>query len=291
MKRPDFLIPGAQKCGTTTLYYLLRQHPQCYMPEEKEPQALASVDYSPTDYAALFAPAVDGGHRVAGEASTSYFVIPGIPERISSECSGAVRFVVILRDPAKRTLSSFLHMYKRGHERRDWNQLFGQLGCSEEEALAAERIEAEAAELNCQLESAPYREQYGEQRLWNFLYLYGSFYSHHLQRYFRCFDREKFHVMFLENFQRNPQAEMTSVFQFLGLDSSFVPQGLDTVFNRTEIEPVVTSQGDGLLVHCQGERRTVVGLREEVRAGLDLFFLNERRRVAELAGPTPPAWS
>ena len=38
---PDFFIVGHEKCGTTALYMMLREHPQIFMPDLKEPRFFA----------------------------------------------------------------------------------------------------------------------------------------------------------------------------------------------------------------------------------------------------------
>jgi Sulfotransferase family len=78
-RAPDFFIVGHQKCGTTALYRMLQEHPQIYMPAEKEPRFLipelrvkprgGRIPKRPTTmegYLSLFAGAAPG--QLAGEA-------------------------------------------------------------------------------------------------------------------------------------------------------------------------------------------------------------------------------
>src|SRR5438132_759978 len=83
MRVPEFFIVGAPKCGTTSLYRMLRQHPRIFMPDLKEPRFLASdargllstlperanIAYPETldDYLALLAEARQ--HQLAGAAT------------------------------------------------------------------------------------------------------------------------------------------------------------------------------------------------------------------------------
>ena len=133
MPTPSFLIVGAQKSGTTSLYHYLSQHPQVFMSSVKEPNFFAfegqQVDYrgpagqpasinlySVTDwddYQRLFA---DAGAAVAlGEASTLYMAVPGTAERIRQRIPD-VRIIAILRDPVDRAFSSYLHCRRTGRE-------------------------------------------------------------------------------------------------------------------------------------------------------------------------------
>jgi len=99
---PDFFIIGAPKCGTNALYSYLKEHPQVYMPDLKEPQYfsrdfpdLAQVD-SQDAYERLFAPAPAGA--VLGEASVWYLYSDAAVPAIR-EANPAARFIAILRNP------------------------------------------------------------------------------------------------------------------------------------------------------------------------------------------------
>src|SRR6266566_130247 len=111
MRVPDFFIVGAPKCGTTSLYRMLRQHPRIFMPDLKEPRFLASdawaapgspsgpISYPQTleEYLALFDEARED--QLVGEATTLYLWSRTAAARIA-ELSPAARIIAILREPA-----------------------------------------------------------------------------------------------------------------------------------------------------------------------------------------------
>ncbi|MCH6588336.1 MAG: sulfotransferase, partial [Proteobacteria bacterium] len=83
MKRPDFFIVGAPRCGTTAMYHYLEAHPEIFMSEEKEPHYFSSIETSSIHprvirdkkkYLALFKKANNA--KAIGEASTSYLWDP-----------------------------------------------------------------------------------------------------------------------------------------------------------------------------------------------------------------------
>jgi Sulfotransferase family len=95
MTMPNFFIIGAQKAGTTSLYYYLKQHPQIYMSPRKEPhffEGMHSDFYRPAratlpvtdlaDYQALFEGVTD--EKAIGEASASYLYSPKAPALINA---------------------------------------------------------------------------------------------------------------------------------------------------------------------------------------------------------------
>ena len=119
MARPDFLIVGAMKAGTTTLYRDLVLHSQVFMPEQKEPSTLVrfgSLSGIEQDYDALFAKAAPG--QLKGEASTDYTKRPvheGVAERAHALTGGHLRIVYIRRDPVERIVSHWKHERQLDH--------------------------------------------------------------------------------------------------------------------------------------------------------------------------------
>ncbi len=120
---PNFLVIGAMKAGTTSLYEYLRHHPQVFMPETKEVNffnPLRNWRRGVAWYEQHFSAA--GPDAVAvGEASTSYTKFPwidGVPERIASVLGSDVRLIYVVRDPVDRMRSQYLHHTITGQERR-----------------------------------------------------------------------------------------------------------------------------------------------------------------------------
>lgn len=126
VRLPDFLIAGAGKSGTTSLYHYLNQHPQVFMPVIKEPHFFAYSGSPPrlapaarvlhreiiwrfADYVRLFAPARAG--QVLGEASTSYLALH---ERSIKNMKKYVpgwrdlKIIITLRNPVERAFSEYL---------------------------------------------------------------------------------------------------------------------------------------------------------------------------------------
>jgi hypothetical protein len=127
---PTFLIIGAMKAGTTSLYHYLRTHPQVFMPDEKEVMFFDPRhhwDRGVEWYAEQFAAAPPQAIAL-GEASTSYTkypVVRGVPERITSVLPD-VRLIYVLRHPVERMRSHYLYLLSRGKERRPIEQAFSE---------------------------------------------------------------------------------------------------------------------------------------------------------------------
>jgi len=123
---PDFLIIGAQKCGTTWLWEILKQHPGTDLGNKKEIFYFSSsTNYKKgRDWYYAHFQQLDPT-KVIGEASTHYFYdhvledrlrvdesLPTIPELVVDELP-EVKILLILRDPVKRALSAYYHHLRR----------------------------------------------------------------------------------------------------------------------------------------------------------------------------------
>ena len=108
---PDFIIVGAMRAGTTTLYNLLQTHPDISMSRKKETDFFVKSKnwkHGQGWYSQQF----DAEKPIRGEASPNYTkctVFKGVPERIRELCPD-VKIIYVVRDPVARAVSHFNHM-------------------------------------------------------------------------------------------------------------------------------------------------------------------------------------
>lgn len=134
MVMPNFLIIGAAKSGTTALYSYLRQHPDIFMSSVKEPRFFAfegeKLSFSgPKDhgerfnretitdlktYQSLFDGVAE--EKAIGEASPAYLSSAEKASQSIRHHIPEVKLIVILRQPAERAYSAFLHTIRSGRE-------------------------------------------------------------------------------------------------------------------------------------------------------------------------------
>ena len=213
MTLPSFLIIGAAKAGTTALWRVLGQHPEVFVSPMKEPRFFAFEgglpsfggparnDYTdlPTittlaDYQALFDGAGDA--KAIGEASTVYLYYPGgrPAENIRRYVPGA-KLIAILRHPAERAYSNYLHALIRGWEpRTDF-----------------------AAALN----DEPRRIHEN----WSYFLRYkqNGHYHAQLQCYADRFDRSQIRVFLYEDWLNHREEVLRDMLRFLGVDDTWEP--------------------------------------------------------------------
>ncbi len=195
----DFLVIGAQKSGTTTLYELLNAHPAIFIPGAKELEFFSDPVRYGRGYkwycSTYFAKAPAGS--VKGEASTHYMMYPEAPGRIAETLPDA-KLIAILRNPAERAYSHYRMSVMRGRERRPF-----------QEAVES-AIEAPVRAVS---EDYDYL-RFGE---------YGRILSDYLDR----FPRGNLHVAFTEELDSDPSRVIRNMYSFLGVDAAFAPPNLD----------------------------------------------------------------
>jgi hypothetical protein len=206
MARPDFFIVGAPRCGTTAMYTYLRQHPQVFMPDHKEPLFFGS-DLTPAghgrlserDYLRLFTGARPG-QRV-GEASTWYLYSHGAATEIHQFAADA-QIIIMLRNPVDvmHSLHGELVFY-RAEPIRDFA-----------EAIAAEPDRKRGRRLG-----PPGRH---EMLLYRDVVRFGS----QVERYLNVFGPDRVKIILSEDFAQDPAATCQAVFRFLGIDGGFTPE-------------------------------------------------------------------
>lgn len=112
---PCFIVIGAMRAGTTTLYNRLERHPEIGMSTQKEADYFVeglNWSHGLAWYKAQFR----HGHRVYGDVSPNYAKrrdFPGVPERIAALIPSC-KLIYILRDPVERAISHYTHSFLSG---------------------------------------------------------------------------------------------------------------------------------------------------------------------------------
>jgi Sulfotransferase domain len=217
--RPNFLIAGAGKAGTTSLHEYLCQHPDIFMSAFKEPSFFVTgYGYDNwEDYLALFAGA--RGEKAAGESSTAYLYCEESPAWIKS-LLGNVRIILILRNPAQRAASLYWWMLREGYENAP--------------------TFAEALELESSRTQNPNFRSQCPQFYPDYLYYRSGLYSEQVRRYLDTFGEGHVRIYIFEEFIKRPLDVCRDIFEFLDVDPSFRPTM--QVYNRAQTPASVPLQ-------------------------------------------------
>jgi hypothetical protein len=205
----DFMIIGAQKSGTTSLFKYMLSHPQLYMPPEKESpyfdddeKVARGWDWYIGEYFGD-APA----DRLWGTVTPNYMIDPRVPERIREALPG-VKLIAVLRDPVERAYSDYRMNVRRGFEARSFADAVAE--CLQPEVL--ERARQRPNRTNSYVTSGEY--------------------GRILSAYYRLFPSDQLLVFFTEELKHQPETVLQSVFQFLGVDTDFEPSNLGKVYHK-----------------------------------------------------------
>lgn len=220
---PNTIVAGAQKSGTTSLCALLASHPECCMSVPKEPHFFSGPRFNSgfTAYSTIFRESE--GKKVIAEGSASYMPSTLAIDRMRSALDDSAKFIFILRSPAKRAYSAYLHAAQRPTEFRSPEEVF--LGLPKDtpvSTIAAEEERLEEAYRTAQATTKPYQRQYDDVR-WNHRYIRNSFYNAQIDKYRKAFGEEMLHVMIFEDLLRNPQPVLAKLSAFLGIDPAGFP--------------------------------------------------------------------
>jgi hypothetical protein len=196
--RPHFLGIGTQKGGTTTLYQLLKTHPEVFVPEQKEVHYFSKhYDRGEDWYLEQFANAAAG--QLRGEITPYYLFHEAAPERIAG-LRRSMRLIALLRDPVERTLSQYFHSCRLGLETLPL-----------EAALAAEasRLAGSEARIRCAGGTDLHHQEHS--------YLARSRYEIQLQRYINLFGRDQLLVLRSEDLFTQQADCLQRLCHFLGI--------------------------------------------------------------------------
>lgn len=197
-KKPSFLIVGAARCGTTSLYDLLTSHPACEAASTKE------VHYFDLNYERgwqWYLQQFPSG-VVTGEASPYYLYDPRCAKRIAENLPEAL-IVALLRNPADRAYSHYALQRSLGYESRTFEQ-----AVEEEEKWIAGEI-ARHGEAFYEMTEARIRS-----------YLTRGFYADQIARYLEYFSRDKVMIFGSELYYKQPLAVASEILAKLGIGSA-----------------------------------------------------------------------
>jgi len=200
MGKPDFILIGETKCGTTSLYNYMIEHPQVldtYGNGEGYDKEYATKELRFFDkfysrgidwYYSKFPEKEEG--QVTGEATPMYMYRTLIAQRIKEHLPN-IKLIVLLRNPVDRLISNYQHNFKWVP---GWKEAYPSLqdyfmGCMDKDYYQIDK----------------------------------SIYYYSLLRWFDHFYQEQFHIIKSEDLYQQPKAVYQSLTKFLSIDESFQP--------------------------------------------------------------------
>ena len=216
MNKPNFIIAGFPKCGSTALHYYVDAHPEIFMPNKKKlnyltQQNISKLNKGPGEieakkgqvknidsYFELFKSATK--EKTIGETSPSYINYPSSFKKINKYLENP-KIIILLRDPIKRAYSNYLHLFR-------------------------EQRETESFSKSLTLEDSRKSQSYSD--FW--LYTFNSFYYDKIIEAKKTFSEVL--ILTQEELNSDTAKTLTKVYKFLGVNSEFIPSNLDNRYNK-----------------------------------------------------------
>lgn len=202
MGLPDFVIAGAMRCGTTSLYRYLGAHPEVFIAPKELGFFTDHFDRGIDWYRDQFSQATPV--QRLGEATADYLARNSAMERLAATAPGT-KVIASLRNPVDRAWSHYLLLKERGKEDRTF----------------AAAIDDELRTIESSGPESP-----------GVIYTLHGLYDVHLERVFRLFPQAQFHASIFERMAADPHTAYRDLCEFIGIDEDFVPPRLGEHVNR-----------------------------------------------------------
>lgn len=247
---PGFIVVGAQRCGTTSLFRVLSDHPDVVRPTASKGIGYFDVHHrlGRRWYAAHFPLRFGRESKTTFESSGYYAFHPLSIERIARELPG-VKLILMVRDPVERAYSAHRHESARGFETLDF----------------PDAIQAEPARLAGEAEKMMADPAYESFDHRHHAYVGRGLYADQLDRMTAAVGRDRIHVVDADRLFAQPETELSALFSWLGL-RAWLPDTFEQ-WNARPRDPMA----------------------DDTRSSLAARFEDSDRRLADYLG-RPPSW-
>jgi len=220
MKAPVFIGLGVEKAATSWIFACLYEHPEICIP-------IKEINFFSEDelwqkgkswFESIFSERCNEANLIIGEFSTAYFYHSLAAKRINDLYPHA-KLIVNLRNPIDRAFSNYVNDIKAGNIDRN------------------DSFEKASKQNNFYIDQGRYKEQ--------------------LERYLELFDRSQIKVMVYDDLDK-PLEFIQSIFAFLGVDDSFVPNVLNKKINKARIPENMTLEKWNNFI-AKGLQRSILG--------------------------------
>ena len=248
---PDFLIIGAARSGTTSVFKYLNEHPQTLLSQKKEPNYFSFnygrfkhflyKSYFPLIFKKFFLRILRHKKIISGEASTYYLFYPHTPERVFHKYP-KIKIIILLRNPIDRAYSHYNQNVKLNRETKSF-----------EHAIINEGMRLENELVNLKKD-----KYYDSDSLHFFSYLERGKYFHQINRWLKYFPENQIKILLSDDFFSCPQKTYSEILNFLDI-SNFELKN-HKVYNRV----------------------TVDSMNKETRTNLERYFQSSNNKLFKL---------
>ena len=191
---PNLICPGAMKSGTTTLFDIVKQHPDIFVPAKKELHFFSDAYEKGLKYYSKYFK--DAGSQKYRIDITPYYMFPEtVPGRIFESCGKDVKFIFILRNPVDRAYS--MHFMRK-------NMLVESKSFEKAIGLEEKRIS----------KNSTFQRRYS--------YISRGYYYAQIKKFLDYYPIENMHFIIFERFTEDMEGETRRLFRFLNIDENVI---------------------------------------------------------------------
>lgn len=260
-KRPDFVIIGSMRSGTTSLYQYLKSHPDVIGSSVKEPSFFSwDSRMGIKKYMSLFPLKEEATDKLVFEASATYLHHRKAARRLNAAIP-SIKIIVNLRDPIARAVSHYNYY------------------ANPESPFGLENPE--------QIETRDITQAFtddlqGHEHRWNKKYCRFSLYGEQLEPYYELFGSQNILTLELQQMEKDPGSLMGRVSRFLGIDDSWF-SAHQSAANKTESD-VSLSADNKMQFDVHNAQEYDIDLPQELREALVGLYRDDVTRLQEITG-------
>ncbi|MDJ0731259.1 MAG: sulfotransferase domain-containing protein [Crocosphaera sp.] len=231
--KPDFLVIGGMKCGSSSLYQYLLKHPNVYPPLTKELYYFSTQKFTQKSFAWYRSNfPISKPNYMTGEATPDYIFYAKTAQRVANKLP-SVKLISILRNPIDRAYSHYHHSVSLGWENNSF-----------EEAIKLEksRLSTKSSTIN---DGTPHPSH-------KHSYLSRGLYLKQLKEWFCFFPREQILILKAEDLYSQPKTTMNRVFQFLNLPANKID--IYKTYNSRNYAPIKPEVRQKLIDYFKPEK-------------------------------------
>jgi len=228
---PSFIIIGFPRCGTTSLYNYLIEHPSIAPPLSKEIRFFGQYYDEDINWYKRYFPTLLHKYKIkknfrdyfmTGEGSGTYVHHPLAPNRIKKAIPH-VKLIVLLRNPVDRAYSQYFKIVEQGRDNLSFENA----------------IEIESKRIRGEWEKMINNQNYYSMEYHNFSYLSAGIYVDKLKLWFNSFDKEKILIIRSEDLYNDPPLIFKKTLKFLNLPNWEIRKY--EKYNVTDKKPLLES--------------------------------------------------
>ena len=270
---PSFLIIGGAKCGTTSLYAHLIEHPNILSASIKEVNFFQYIQNSKTSFYRSHFP-IKRQNLITGEASTQYLVHRFVSKRVH-ELLPSVKLILLVRNPVERAYSEFYYMINLGAQITD----------NFEDAIESElrRIKIEDEKPEFTIENSNYNHFQPA-----FSYLRHGIYSNYILNWLKSFPKEQLLILNTKDLYNNLGNTLDKTFQFLNLPKYQIENKIPK--NKIDkIRPIVGRESN-IFKNINSKTQTLFNvqnypeMKPKTRKSLQDFYRPYNEKLFEIIG-------